>query len=57
MDCLIFIEDLSAYNFKWKHKLCKIKKNMDAKVFKNEKVINVERKKKVFIHSKSFLTI
>ena len=33
----------------------KLEKSIVAKVFKNEKVINVERKnKKVFIHSKSF---
>ena len=39
-------------NFKWKHKLCKkIEKSILAKVYKNEKVINVERKnKKKFLY-------
>ena len=33
----------------------KLEKSIKAKIFKNEKVINVERKnKKVFIHSKDF---
>ena len=45
-----------ANNFKWKHTLCKqYRKKIEGNIFKNEKVINVERKnKKILVHSKSF---